>query len=646
MDSPADMKGPFRKRKLFAVLILFFVFYCTLSSTVLNLDSIRQRMNKRPDKIEVSYTYGYSLFPCLFSLSGVHLIGKGTSPYEIKADTLSLWLNPFALLQRRISLYFPTVKDSRVTIFSAAYLRKKKQRSNMNNSPVLRTQGPDQGVQSIPDKRSRKRWDIKISAASFQRVQEIRIDDFIFNGEGMIHFSLFREADILAIPKGQFKVLSGEVKHVDTGKLVLRKTALTANFSIAPYEFQAIKGKKVLSNLHGEITLDDVIADDLSFLTTYFKKNRTITLSGGRGTLEGTVRISKGLFQKGSFLKYEGNSIDSHVSDYDIQGGGTVRWRVVLQEGKPIWELLVTLNSYNLSNGNAPYLFGESAFLQLTGHEFSVGQSVREFQANFTLKDGLLPDIACYNTYIPDTADCEILSGKGTLESEIILESTNRLGKGKIKLRAPQSKIRFQDNILQGALQIETFFGHSPLDKMKLNLEPTFLSLTKVIISDEQEVLVEDWWANLSISNGTIVTGTDKKITAEFSLKTRDFWPLFYIYVQSRTNLPDLLTRSISIPLTEGKGKITLGKNFTELRDLHLWGEHLEVDIVFRKMAELKHGAILCTYTGKKGKKHHLALHFDGLKKKYKLKGAADWFSTYKLPSPQIISEGSLEKAA
>ncbi|MBN2383151.1 hypothetical protein JXQ70_09745 [bacterium] len=660
------------------VIILCFCYgiYFVAINIFLNTAHVQERLNPNPAKRKLGYQTVYSFFPFQFTLQDVTYVHSAKTAYRISADKLSFWLKPCALLNHEIYLSHCSVSGLEYEATSPKFARTKKPDTTLQMSGNPRGTGEVHQTKSSRDgdlpkktieaetrtwqdlprsvkvptrqktspsglkkegqdlpKAKKKDWDFSLPDVQLVDLRKITYDNFQLETRGQGSITLKREGDLLSIPESHLFLEQSTIREMTTKNIVFEQMKLDLNCVLKPIRYKQIKGKERLHFLQAELDLHESLCPDLSFLEIYLKKADSVAIKGGRGSVKGSLSIQDGSFVPGSSLTYASQELEvSSLTDY-FRGKGTVKWDITRDNSQTGWHVKVRFSHFELIREQKKHIYGTDNEVHLWGPETSITEPIQDFKASLTINQASLPDLSHYNTYFPDNTDLIIQKGLGTLTSKILLDDKNTLKQGQITLQTSQNEFLFQDMTLLGDMLLTARLGRSSLDDYQIELQPTTLELKNIRILHEHECVSKDWWGSFSVNKGLISPRAQQTLEADFTIKTRDLWPVLYLYLSIKDVLPDYLARSLKIPLTQGYGHICLAKDRTEFDLFHLEGKKLSLDARFRSQNKKIDAAVLLIYELNAKNKMKLGIELKDKKQKLIFEKAREWFKNYSFPA-------------
>jgi len=654
-----------------------YICYLTAINFYLNSDQLKRQINRQNARNTITYSKAYSLMPFCFSVSGVQLVKNGSKLYHIKAATVSFRVQPFHLLDRKIVLHNCLVKGieyyrnaatppddcttEKSTESPAAEAEKKgpdtkkgrpvadRPRKKKNATAPITWNDPPTNKKTraikqkdknkvSPDKEppvskpNKKNWDLSLVGARLREIRTISIDDYCLVGHGHGSITMSIEGETMSIPAGKLTFQKGKVTQLSRNQIVAEQFDIRSDYSFRPFQHRKVKGPKLFKYCVATIEINDIHCSDLSFLQLYLKESETVSINGGSGSLKGKINIANAAYGVGSNLSYDSADLVVKSMDDTFRGDGTVRWKIVAHDGQPRWELIVQFNRFGLYRDAKPHVLGGYNEIKLWGPEVIIDQPIQDFSASLTIDQAQLPDLSLYNVYLPENIALKINKGQGEFSSSFLLPDKDTLDHGKISFQTSRNEISFQNITLFGDMTIITQLSRSSLPEYTFNLLPSSLSLENITIRNEADLVARDWWGKVSITRGYLTPRQEQTVDADFTLDTRDLWPVLYIYLQIKDTLPDFLAQSLKIPLTSGQGHIVVGKDFIEFDRFQLEGKKLSVDAVFRNQQNTINGAVMLAYELTPNNKIRAGIELKDKKQKVIFEKVRDWFHNYKLP--------------
>jgi len=272
-----------KKRKIVFVLILFlYLGYLIAANSYLQSDTLREKFNRRPDKVLVEYREVLTYFPFRFTVHSLTVSGSPKSSYSVCADHTTFWLNPLPLVVKKVHIVNLKARGVDFVLLSSKW--KKKWASMVMKKRASGTPAFEKGDETPKPKK--KTWGISVQRAKMKHIRYVSIDEYLFVGDAACSVSFSRNDEIREFQRGLISFKKGFVRKYEIDEPLFNRFSVDLRFSVSPYNNKKVKGKKTLSHFSGELQLKDVYCSDLNFLQSYLKRSQTLSITGGAGAFQ------------------------------------------------------------------------------------------------------------------------------------------------------------------------------------------------------------------------------------------------------------------------------------------------------------------------------------------------------------------------
>ena len=369
--------------------------------------------------------------------------------------------------------------------------------------------------------------------------------------------------------------------------------------------------------LNGTLQLDGMV-DRLSFLNAFLPEEHGLAIQGG-GRLSADLRLVNGTVTPGSQLHIRSEQLGAHFLHYEAFGDGSL----ALEIQDPGAELRLSLPRFGLRRQESAQALVEGYLLNIhsQAQHFSLPEGLRSLNTGIDMPHLVVPNLAALNAYLPPDSGIQLLSGEASIATRLQLEGMH--AHGNLLLQAPQTRLAFDEQILEGELELQAQLQNGDLETLDFDASGSQLTLRNVRLQDNHGGLSHGWWARLTLPEGRVRWAAPLNLDARLELAMRDsglLVDLFLDAVRERRWLRNRLT----LDEVRGEARILLDDDTIRLENLVLHGgEHLELlaNLALRDAHPL--GRAFVRYGPLR-----LGIDLDGEQRRWQLRNARDWYTT------------------
>ncbi|MCE8049909.1 hypothetical protein HOP61_01190 [Halomonas daqingensis] len=313
--------------------------------------------------------------------------------------------------------------------------------------------------------------------------------------------------------------------------------------------------------LSGTLRLDGLL-DRLGFLNAFLPDEHGLAIQGG-GRLSADLRFADGEAMPGSQLRVHSERLGARFLHYEAFGDGSL----IVTVGDPGAELSLSLPRFGLrrqADGGA-LIEGRLLDLHSRARHFDLPEGLRELSTRIDLPHLVAPDLAALNDYLPQGGAIELLGGQARLATHLQLEGTR--ARGRLALHAPDARLALHEQILEGALHLETRLADGDLETLDFDVSGSRLSLDGVRLADADGSLSHGWWARLELPEGRMRWERPLELDARLELAMRDSGLLVNLLVDAARERRWLRER-LTLGEVQGEARVMLNDDTVRLENL------------------------------------------------------------------------------
>ena len=381
-------------------------------------------------------------------------------------------------------------------------------------------------------------------------------------------------------------------------------------------------------SLGATLQLDGMV-DRLSFLNTFLPKEHGLAIQGG-GRLSADLRFINDEAVAGSQLHIHSERLGARFLHYEAFGDGSL----ALEINDPGAELRLSLPRFGLRRQESAQALVEGYLLNIRSQaqHFSLPEGLRSLNTDIDMPHLVVPNLAVLNAYLPPDSGVQLLSGEASIATRLQLEGMH--AHGNLLLQAPQTRLAFNEQTLEGQLELQAQLQNGDLETLNFDASGSQLTLRNVRLQDSHGGLSHGWWARLTLPEGRVRWAAPLELDARLELAMRDSGLLVDLFLDAARERRWLRNR-LTLDEVRGEARVVLDDDTIRLENLALrGGGHLELlaNLALRDAhplgrAFLRYGPL------------RLGIELDGEQRRWQLHNAREWYTTSQPASELTLAE-------
>lgn len=466
------------KKGIFGIVLALLgaeLVYVLVANILINTSLGSRIATRHPQKLDVKWESGYSLYPGQVSLSGFTMrFQKNRNKWSLSADHLSGHIG----LERLIRRHFH-VSSVAAEGVSYRYIRLEE--------PV-----PD----PAPD---RPHWLITLDAFEAHAIHSIEAFDYQLAGtasaSGSLRYLTRRELEVFP---SQLKLKDGVLMR--DGVAIASEVDLGVHFHTEPFVPSVEKGKKALRYMTADLALQ-AKTEMLNKPMALFKRLPWLEIRK-TGHLSADLKFKKGLFLTGSRLGIAEMEILSRYKDLQVRGSGSVH--VILAD--PVQDLEdisranleIQFADYRLEQDelDEPLVTGDGFHVLLESERMDLNRvdGIPGFDITINMPHSSVPDVRRLNGYLDKWDVFSFDHGSAEISANMVFDHNRGKGQGDITLSSESLGVVLHDRKLDGRFHFRTTFHEfDPGD-------PGFTFSAELKLENPEQ----NWHFNTVLSDGSL----------------------------------------------------------------------------------------------------------------------------------------------
>ncbi len=541
-------------------------FYLLVVNLYLNTSLAPWTINRKPEKFQIHWSWGWSLWPGITYLNSIETRGQSRKiQWYAHLDSVITTYKIVPLFGRVVDLHWVNAKGIDYRQRRRVQPGVDPGRDILMDPPIPGfTNPPDPDPQKIyPKKPRRAPWTILANRTQCD-IKQIWIEGYRIAGEAQVDTSMSLEVrGPLAFPEVKFKFTSADLWIGD--ELAFEDLKMDLDLQVDPFVPKKNKGPKMMQFISGRIRIDSGSAG-FQFLEQYFHQIPWLHFNG-RGPLMMAWEIENGVLQPGSTFEIDRKEAEIHFLDRTLTGTGYVKGEVVVENGTPTSRLQVFMGEFRIAERGKPkhYITGDdfSIIARSTGLDFQ--SPFEDLEVTLDLAESEIHDLSFYNRYIPEKTPFSITSGVGRISYHFEGSHEERSLRGEIELDVDDLVAEFEGTPIVGDIKISAKLRDGQPLERRFDISGTRIDLK----SSEF-----DWEGVISFPKSRMRLDSPMEIDAEINVEMRDTRPIVALF-DAHHHVPHWVERLMTIEDINGSATLKVGEHAVEVTDMEITGKHL-----------------------------------------------------------------------
>ncbi|MFQ3789444.1 hypothetical protein [Halomonas sp. A29] len=380
--------------------------------------------------------------------------------------------------------------------------------------------------------------------------------------------------------------------------------------------------------LSGTLRLDGLL-DRLGFLNAFLPEEHGLAIQGG-GRLSADFNFAGGEATSGSQLRVHSDSLATRFLHYEAFGDGSLNVEIT----DPGAELYLSLPRFGLRRQaeDGALIEGQLLEIRSRAHHFDLPEGLRELSTRIDMPHVAVPNLAALNGYLPEGGGISLLSGQARMATHLQLEGMR--ASGQLELHAPDARLAFHAQTLEGTLRLEALLTDGDLETLDFDVSGSQLNLTGVRLENESGSLSHGWWARLALPEGRMRWETPLELDARLELAMRDSGLLVNLLVDAARERRWLRDR-LTLGEVHGEARVMLNDDTVRLENLTVQaGDRLELLANLALRDSHLAGRAFARYGPLR-----LGIEMDGDRRRWQLRNAREWYASGQPASELTLPE-------
>ena len=654
-------RRPWFRRSILG-LLLIEVLYVVAFEWAARSGNLAQWVNRRPEKIAISFTSAHSYLPFQVSASGLELHGQTPRQrWRLRADRVGGWLSPLGLFRR-------TVRFSRADAEGGEFWLRREAAPPAGPEEAALLEVREARMPPIaalpplavprPDP-TRPKWSFELPRIAASGFREVWLRQLRLVGEigARGSFAMYSGRELAVGPSRiEFSGIRAAIGEAEVGRALAGGTDLR----IARYPFKEERGRAAFRFISGTADVRGEVAES-ALLGLYLQRAPWLVFGETPGALTGHLEVESGQVQPGTHAEFVHPDLETSAFDFRATGDARIDFNIQPDEsgsGQQEAVLVVKYDDFAVRSGaeEQPQFIGSGLSVVATTPALDLGSILNSTRVKIDLGTARIPDLAAFNSWIPASSGLVLASGDGALSGSLDADLAANDARGEFRAAIDAAKVRYRGLDLAGSVTVEVRIPSADLERRTFDLTGT-----KVELADFRSPQAEaagpavpaaapdrdaGWWAHLALADGSLTLAPSAGARGHFEVNLRDSVPLVGLF-ETRKNLPRWVERLLTIEDIRVGGRFAWSPAGMALEDVATKFRRATIRARLHLGPQAKKGVMMIEW-------HRLALglQVENQHRNFKLVGVRDWFAKADLGAPMRVepeddplSEAALRQA-
>jgi hypothetical protein len=566
-------------------LLVIEVVYVVAANIFLKSDLLPHLINKKPEKMRISWESAFTLLPGFATVTGFELRS------QTRRDQIYVSVAEADARISLIKLAFKTIHirgvDAREVDFryrERSDSPRRVQRGEDVSEPPANFQyypeipgysnPPDPKPEDIyPMKNKKRPWTIKITGADVVGPVNVALNEFRLEGEGSVGGGVnVKPRQTITIHRGR----------LDLGRATatVGPESLTENLSIqCDLRFETFPAKNakfadVIGGITGELSLAGrlgqkaaVSAEITPGITTF-----------GAGLISANFEFKQGVLRQGSRYRLQSDAFQVSIMGLVAAGSATVSGSTVKEGGEHVTSALISFGDFEFvdPDDGVADISGTGLEVSALWNGFSLAGRVPASHAEIVLPQTEIHDISTFNALIPGESVLSLESGTGLVEAT--LEVNDRIANGTLDLMADDIVMNTRNAPFHGDLEVHARLQEGSLPTREFDLSGTTIRVDDIVdeeLSQRKREKLEAWFCGVALERAAVTFGKPMAAHGNVALQMHDSRPLVAMLQDHGVKLKGM-SMMPNIKGIDGTMEVDFGKGHVEIENLDLSGKDFE----------------------------------------------------------------------
>jgi hypothetical protein len=558
------------KRALIGILAVAVALECVYLLAVnvfLNTDLAPKTINRRPERFEMRWSAGWSLWPGMVSLRDISLRGRSAHrDWYAHLDSVTTGFHLLPLFQHTVHL--TSVRATGVDY------RQRRRLLPGESSPIpLAELAPIPESLGAPPARPRPPgvakphappWKVLADAIDCE-VGQLWIERFRLTGPLQVSTPMrLVVRGELEFPRVRATMTSGDLRAGD--EKIFDGFGLDVEATIHPFLPRNARRLAFFHDLSGRFDLHSRSAS-LFFLEAYFRKTPWLRFNE-RANARMEMRLDHGRLQPGSTLEITNDHVDLEVLDRHLTGKGVILGKVGTMDGQAQSTITANLRDFQIApvGSTETVARGRSATLVASSTAMDLSNPFTDLRVVFDLPEAEILDLKFYNSMIPPGSRFQLLSGSGLLHYHLEGSQEERSLHGNIDLTVKQAAAQFDKYEMRGGFTLNSVLRQASPRELLFDISGTRLSL---------HTEKSDWSAAFLFPRARMSFSEPMRVDAALQMEMLDTRPLVALF-DALKGAPNWLERMMIIENIRGSAALDVRRDAVAITDLDVTGKGLK----------------------------------------------------------------------
>lgn len=554
-------------------------------------------VNKRPERMELDFTYAWMIVPGHVHVHGLTIQGTGvTDAWRLSADHVTGRVD-VQMLRNRI-------------------LRA----SGVEGTGVEFTYGPRPDPEPGPRTPQGRPWMVEIDGVVLEDVRHVAFADYHMEGVARIpNAALSLHGPVMDID-GTLELTDMTATHLADPLAAHVRGAVQV--TVEGLDRKANLGRAFFHTLSARAAIDADVGN-LDFLDYYLGKAQWLDLKGGGG-LHADLVMDQGELKPGSVVTAEVPGMMVGFLDWEVSGDARVQADVSADPAKPGSRLSLTFSDYAVTGkgGGSTLVKGAGFLVTATTPDVSFEQPFTTLDVVFELPTSSIPSFSPYNSLLPQDIGMQVKGGSGTVSGKVYASTTDNSARGDLFVNGSGVTLQLGEVTIVSGVKAHGNLKYGRLDTGVYDISGTSIDFVDVSIEtpNQPDAGTTGWHASMAIPEGKVRVGAKEFFDAHLTMNCRDSAPFLTMFAEKRA-LPDWARRILTIRDIQGEAHLVLGTERVEITSAAFHGPTYEVLMHIRREHALNYGALFARLGPLS-----IGVGVDGRAKHIQLVGARKWY--------------------
>ena len=437
-------RRPWLRRVLLA-LVIFEVVYVLAFEWAARSGNLAHWINRRPEKIAISFASAHSYLPFWVRVTGFELHGQTPRQrWRLRADRAGGWISPLGLFRRTVRFPWTDAEGGEF------WLRREQPTPDGPQAAAIAAlrEGRMAPLSALPPlavprpQATKPKWSFELPRIEAYGFREIWLGQLRLAGEigAKGSFAMYSGQELEVGPSRiEFSGIRASIGEAEVGSGL----AGGSDLRIARYPFKEKRGREAFPFVSGKADLRGQVAER-ELLGLFLQRAPWLSFGPSPGEVTAHLEVENGQVGPGTRADFVHPDLETSAFDFRAVGDARIHFEIRPDESGGSGRqaaVVVKYDDFTVHSGESlrPQFVGSGLSVVATTPALELGSILDSTRVQIDLGTARIPDLAAFNDWLPPSLGLVLTSGDGALsgrlDADLAANSAHEIGRASCRAR-------------------------------------------------------------------------------------------------------------------------------------------------------------------------------------------------------------------